>query len=97
MEYEVVYFKKKLIKKLIIFFFISINDFLISLHKSEILCPAEAVVPEIFSCTAQKQGRWSGWDITSRVPDGYWHIVLYCCKTTASWCRHICMHMHYMQ
>lgn len=90
MEYQVVYFKKELIKKLIIFFFISINDFLIGLHKSEILCPAKAVVPEFFSCTAQRQGRWSGWDIISRVPDGYWQIVLYCCKTTASWCRHLC-------
>ncbi len=39
------------------------NDFLISRNESEILCPDRAVVPELFSHTAQKQGRWPGWDI----------------------------------
>lgn len=62
-EDEVVCFRKNIIT---IFFFIltnDSNDFLISRNESEILCPDGAVVPELFSRTAQKQGRWLGWDI----------------------------------
>lgn len=62
-EDEVVCFRKNIIKKN---FFISMNDsndFLISRNESESLCPDGAVVPELFSRTAQKQGRWLGWDI----------------------------------